>query len=146
MWRGEDPTNLIQRWKGTSLRRVMQSQCGARVATPGSIQKRKVPSNPPQDSQGRSSLCYAGPLRRQAGAPSEAPRWVLSTWPEQDKEQYEQHMAQIQVPTHSTQVSASPQSSPHVMQRLAGKGCPGGYAEPEGRSGRGSPGPGGTAG
>lgn len=95
----------------------------------------------PHQAVFRKGRCHRTPLRTprgaaafatqalcsdRQGAPSEAPRWVLSTWPEQDKEQYEQHMAQIQVPTHSTQVSPSPQSSPHVMQRLAGKGCPGG--------------------
>lgn len=39
-------------------------------------------------------------------------------------------MAQIQVSTHSTQVSPRPQGSPHVMQRLVGMGCPGSYVSP----------------
>lgn len=69
------------------------------VITPGSIQKRKVKSNPPLDShRGTVAFCYVGPLLKQAEDPTQPPRWGLSIWPEQDKEQYKQHVAQIQIP------------------------------------------------
>lgn len=95
---------------------------------------RKVQSNPPWTHRGAATFAMQALCSDRQRAPSEPPHWVLSTWPEQDKEQYKQHMAQIQVPTHSTHVSPVPRAHP-MMQRLAGKGCLGGYAEPKGRSG-----------
>lgn len=116
------------------------------VITPGSIQKRKVKSNPLLDlHRGTVPFCYVGPLL----VHTQPPRWGLSIWPEQDKEQYKQNTAQISDSDskHSTPVNSSPLvQPPHVVQRLAAKDCIGGYNEPKGRSDRGSTGSGGTAG
>lgn len=69
------------------------------VTTPGSIQKRMVKSNPALDShRGTVAFCYVGPLL----VHTQSPHWGLSIWPEQDKEQYKQHTAQIQIQIPNT--------------------------------------------
>lgn len=55
---------------------------------------------------------FSGGQTDKQRAPPEPSRWGLSTWPELDKEQCKQHMAQIQISTHSTSVSPGPPGSP----------------------------------